>query len=184
MNEFPSKGSIVARHQRGNKSFRFFVKVFNRIVSFLYRIKFLPLFGISKRIIIIETIGRKTKKRRFNPVLYYRYYTGVITVYSARGKQSNWIKNILASPDGTFVVYQGFKKYRARMVFVDDPEEKYKHLRYFCENYRSAKNVFGYTSKHKKILDSRRFREFAEKKIEFVQIIPIKQHRQSPHKIK
>ena len=173
MPKFPTEGSIVARHIEGKKRFRYIIKIFNRIVSFLYRTKILPLLGIGKIILIIETIGRKTMKKRYNPVLYYRYYTGIITVYSTRGKRANWIKNILAAPEGIFVVHQGFKTYKAKMIFVEDPEEKYKHLRFFCENYKSAKLAFGYNKKHKKILDTDEFKEFAEKGIEFVQIIPI-----------
>ena len=70
---FPTPDSIVAQHNEGSKEFRKKVRRLNKIVSFLYRIYLLPLFGIGKTLLIIETIGRNTGKRRLNPVLYYRF---------------------------------------------------------------------------------------------------------------
>jgi len=56
------ENSIVARHQRRTKSFHIFNKIMNGVFIFLYKIYFLPLLGIGKRMALVYTIGRKTGK--------------------------------------------------------------------------------------------------------------------------
>lgn len=170
--EFPSSNSIVSKYRASNSSFRKQTKRMNKIVICLYRFYVLPLFGIGKSVLVIETIGRKTGKKRRTPTLHNSFYTNKITLYSARGKNADWIRNIRAQKEQEIIVYKGFKRFRAKAIFVDEPEEKIKHLRYFCENYKGAKFVFGYNKKnHKDIFETEDFRLFAQT-LEFVQLVP------------
>lgn len=172
-NEFHSSNSIVSKLRASNSSFRKQTKIMNKIVIFLYRSYVLPIFGIGKIMLVIETIGRRTGKKRRTPTLHNTFYTNVITLYSARGKNADWIRNIRAQKEKIVFIYKGFKRYRAKAIFVDEPEERIKHLQYFCENYNGAKFVFGYNKKkHEDIFKTEDFRLFAQT-LEFVQIIPI-----------
>ena len=167
---FPTPDSIVAKHNEGSKKFRKKVRRLNKVVSFLYRLYLLPLFGIGKVIMIIETIGRKTGKRRLNPVLYYTFYTGKITVYMARGRNADWMKNIDATEDGVFKIHKGFKKFKVKKFFIEDDIERYKHLEYFCLNYKSAKGVFGFDKEMDlDLLNTEEFRNILNV-IEFIQL--------------
>ena len=172
-NEFPSSNSIVSKHRASKSSFRKQTKIMNKVLVFLYRFYVLPIFGIGKSMLVIETIGRRTGKRRRTPTLHNTFYTNNITLYSARGKNADWIRNIRAQKEKIVFVYKGFKRFRAKAIFVDEPEEKIKHLRFFCENYKGAKFVFGYNKKkHKNIFDTEGFNLFAQT-LEFVQLVPL-----------
>ena len=63
----------------------------------LYRLKILPLFGLGKIFLLLITKGRITDKKRRTPLEYHRI-NGVITIFSARGEESGWMKNILKNP--------------------------------------------------------------------------------------
>ena len=167
---FPTPDSIVAKHNEGGKKFRKKVRRLNKFVSFLYRIYLLPLFGVGKSLMIIETVGRKTGKRRFNPVLHYTFYTGKITIYMARGRNADWMKNIDATNDGVFKIHKGFKKFKITKGFIEDDIERYNHLEYFCSNYDSAKMVFGFDKEmDMDLLNTGEFRNILNF-IEFVQL--------------
>ena len=169
----PSKGSIVDRHQRGTKKFKKSVKVLNTIIISLYRINFLPLFGIGKSISILTTIGRKTGKKRRRPILCRPFHTGILTLYSARGKEADWLKNIFANENCTAKIQKGFKKLEVKATLIEDFEDKLEHLKYFCENFSDAKTIFGYDKKkHGDIFDTKEFKNLAQI-IDFVQLIPV-----------
>jgi len=54
-------------------------------------------FGPTHIVLLLTTTGRKTGLPRITP-LQFEDINGVIVVGSARGKESDWFKNILAEP--------------------------------------------------------------------------------------
>ncbi len=166
--------SIVARHRSRTRSFRFFNKIMNGVSIFLYRIYLLPLFGIGKSIILLDTIGWKTGKRRTTPVLVLYFYTEHMTLYIARGMKAHWLKNILAVDNQIFKIQKGFKKMQVQGVLIEDTEEKFKHLKYYFEELPEARMIFGYNKeKHGDVFHTEEFKEILDI-IEFLQIKPLK----------
>ena len=162
--------SIVARHHEGKKLFRFFNKIMNGVFIFLYRIYFLPLFGIGRTMVLVHTIGRKTGKKRTTPVLALQFYTGKLTFYVARGRKAHWLKNILAAENQMIKIQKGFKRMKAKVVLVKDKDEKYNHLKYYFEELDEAKYIFGYDKKkHGDVFKTIEFNKILEM-IEFLQI--------------
>ncbi|MBY9001882.1 MAG: nitroreductase family deazaflavin-dependent oxidoreductase [Candidatus Heimdallarchaeota archaeon] len=169
----PSKGSIVYRHQSGDKKFRRFTNRLNSFVIFLYRINFLPLFGVGKKLIILKTVGRKTGKIRRRPVLHKILYTNKMTLYCARGKNADWLKNIFAAENQVIKIQKGFRRMLVKATLVEPEEEKYKHLIYWCEKFKDAKNLFGYDKEeHGDIFETEEFMKLV-RMLEFIQLEPI-----------
>ncbi len=169
----PAEGSIVYRHQEKKSSFKRFEKSLNRVFIFLYRIYFLPLFGLGKAMILIHTIGRKTGKKRTKPVLCRRFYTGKLTLYSPRGMKADWLRNVLATKEHTLKIHKGFKKFDAKATLIVDDETKWKHLEYWFDNFLDAKQIFGYDKEiHKDVVGTEEFKKLSHM-IEFIQLEPI-----------
>ena len=169
-NSLPAKGSIVYRHQERKSSFTKFERRLNRVFIFLYRTYFLPLFGLGRVMILIQTTGRKTGKKRIKPVLCRRFHTGKLTLYSPRGMKADWLKNILATEDYIFKIQKGFKQLNVKAIIIQDEEEKMHHLEYWFNNYSDAKSIFGYDkTKHKGIIGTEEFKNLA-KMIVFIQL--------------
>ena len=169
----PTENSIVGRHQKRNPEFVKMERRMNRVLIFLYRINLLTLIGIGRRIILIHTKGRKTGNELIKPVLYLRFYTGKLTLYSARGRNSDWFKNIFASDNQIIEIQKGFKRIKVRANLIENQEEKFNYLKYWFENYRLAKSIFGYEkAKHGDVFETENFKELVNI-IEFIQLIPI-----------
>jgi hypothetical protein len=166
------KRSIVARHKKRTKSFQIFNKILNGVVIFLYRIYLLPIFGIGKKIVLVHTVGRKTGKKRTTPVLALWFYTDNLTFYIARGKETHWLKNILATQNHQFKIQKGFKRLNVKGILVTDKEEKFKHLKFYFEELKEAKVIFGYEKKkHGDVFETEEFLEILDI-IEFLQVEP------------
>ena len=164
------KNSIIALHGRRTLVFRIFNKLANGILIFLYKIYFLPLFGIGRKIVLIHTLGRKTGKKRTTPTLIFTSYTGIWTLYVARGRKSNWLNNILAISDGIIRIQKGFKTKKVKAKLMTNKEEKFKHLKFYLERLPEANMIFGYNKKkHGDVSNSAEFASILEK-IEFVQL--------------
>ncbi|MCG3221365.1 MAG: nitroreductase family deazaflavin-dependent oxidoreductase [Candidatus Heimdallarchaeota archaeon] len=169
-----SEKSIVARHQKGNAKFRKSTKRLNKVFSFLYRMNFLPMFGVGRSMILLKTVGRKTGKIRITPVLCKVFHTGELTLYSARGMKADWLRNILADDKKQTDIQKGFKRMRVQAKLIEPINEKEEHLRYWFENLNDAKYIFGYDrNKHGNVTETEEFKEIA-KNIEFIQLIPVK----------
>jgi len=169
-----AENSIVARHRTRTKSFHFFNKVMNGVSIFLYRIYLLPLFGVGRIIILLDTIGWKTGKRRTTPVLALYFYTEHLTLYIARGMKAHWLKNILAADNQIFKIQKGFRRIQVKGVLVADSDEKFKHLKFYFDELPEARMIFGYEkSKHGDVFETEEFKEILDI-IEFLQIIPVK----------
>jgi deazaflavin-dependent oxidoreductase (nitroreductase family) len=71
------------------------MKIGQYVHRMMYAIGLGPLIG--RIILLLTTTGRKTGKRRVTP-LQYEEIDGAFYIGSARGKQSDWYRNILANP--------------------------------------------------------------------------------------
>lgn len=165
--EIPAPDSILAKMMKGKPTTLKWFKRINRIVTFLYRSYIGPLFGLGFIFVLVETIGRKTGKRRFTPVEYHRLYQNKITVISSRGHEADWVKNMKAN--NTVRLQVGFRKCEAKAVFIDDVNTKQDLLKSYCVKYPFAsKMLLGIdVKKDRHILDSETFRLLAEN-LEFI----------------
>lgn len=122
-------------------------KVLNKyLVLPLYRLRILPLFGFGRIFLILETKGRNTGKKRRTPLEYHRI-DGTITVFSSRGEDSGWMKNIRANPD-ILLVRHGFHKFQPRVEIVGNRDETLRIIKWYLENHgRSSKILFGWNPK-------------------------------------
>ncbi|MHA2281759.1 MAG: nitroreductase/quinone reductase family protein [Promethearchaeota archaeon] len=126
------------------------LKKYKRINKFLilplYRLKILPLFGFGRIILILTIKGRKSGKTRKIP-LEYHWINNVITIFSGRGEDSDWLKNIRANPNDVMVKH-GFHSFQPRLEFITDYEDKLNIIKwYVIEHKRSAKFLFGWRPK-------------------------------------
>lgn len=125
-----------------NKTTNRFKLINKYFVVPFYRLNILPFFFVGKIIALVYTKGRKSGKTRITP-LEYRKYEGNILLFSARGKFSDWYKNIVAYPDNCKIKV-GFRKHRTTIYF-STLDDKKKILKWYMEKYpKSAKELFGY----------------------------------------
>jgi deazaflavin-dependent oxidoreductase (nitroreductase family) len=122
-------------------------RVLNKyLVLPLYRLMILPLFGFGRIFLILTTRGRKTGKKRRTP-LEYRRIDGTITIFSSRGEESGWMKNMRANPDSLTVRY-GFHRFQPQIEIVENMDEKLRILKWYLINHgRSSKMLFGWNPK-------------------------------------
>ncbi|MHA1534300.1 MAG: nitroreductase/quinone reductase family protein [Promethearchaeota archaeon] len=78
----------------------------------LYRLRIFPLFGFGRLFLVLTTKGRITGKKRRTP-LEYRRIEGIITIFSSRGEDAGWMKNIRAHPYA-LIVRHGFHRFQPR----------------------------------------------------------------------
>jgi len=116
------------------------------IVLPLYRLKILPLLGFGRIFLILTTQGRKTGKKRRTPLEYHRI-DGIITVFSGRGEDAGWMKNIRVHPDA-LMVRHGFHRFQPQSEIVKDMDEKLRIIKwYIVKHGRSSKMLFGWNPK-------------------------------------
>jgi len=129
-----------------NKTLKKF-KIYNKyLVIPLYRLKILPLLGFGRIFLILTTQGRKTGKKRRTP-LEYRRIEGIITIFSSRGEDAGWMKNIRAHPDA-LLVRHGFHRFQPHVEFVTNEDQKLKIMKWYVVNHgNAAKMLFGWIPK-------------------------------------
>ncbi len=151
LEKLPRKGSylyiFVHGDEKTKKKHVNKYKFLNKYITVpLYRLRILPLIGFGRLFLLIYHVGRKSGKQYITPVEYH-VFNGIITVNAARGKSADWIKNIKANPDKVQVL-KGFKKFDARIEFVEDLNEKISFLKWYCKKHpRYAKSFFGWDPK-------------------------------------
>ncbi|MCK5304064.1 MAG: hypothetical protein KAJ72_02370, partial [Candidatus Heimdallarchaeota archaeon] len=63
-----------------------------------------------------------------------------------------------------------FRKLNVKATLIQDEAVKFQHLEYWFNNFRDAKNIFGYDqTKHQDIIGTEEFKNLA-KMIEFIQL--------------
>jgi len=147
----PREGSVLynllkADENTRKKTLKRWKKMNKYFTLPFYKLGILPLFGFGKIFLILTTKGRKTGKMRKTP-LEYRKIDEVITIFSARGENSDWLKNLRANPEEARVRY-GFHSFKPRIEFVDTYGEKLRIIKYYATNYqKAAKILFGWNPK-------------------------------------
>jgi deazaflavin-dependent oxidoreductase (nitroreductase family) len=125
------------------KTLKKFRRLNKYLVLPLYRLRLLPILGFGRIFLILTTIGRKTGKKRRTP-LEYHWIDDVITIFSGRGEDSGWLKNIRQNPESVWVRH-GFHSFHAKLEFVSKEPEKLKIIRWYVVKHgRSAKLLFGW----------------------------------------
>jgi deazaflavin-dependent oxidoreductase (nitroreductase family) len=147
MEELPRKGSALFNLLRGDnettkKSLRNWKKL-NKAVIFLYELGLLPLIGAGWYILLLYTKGRKSGKIRVTPLEYRRRRESVL-IFSARGKRSDWYKNLKMNPDDVKLRI-GFKTHIPRIDLIEDADDVKEILGWYVKkNSRSSKMLFGW----------------------------------------
>jgi len=112
----------------------------------LYRMKILPLFGLGKIFLLLITKGRITGKKRRTPLEYHKI-NDIITIFSARGVESGWMKNILKNPSDV-KVYLGFRSFHPKIEILNNKEEIIEIIKWYLINCsRSSQMLFGWDPK-------------------------------------
>ena len=141
----PKPGSLMYNMCVDPKSSKKYLKIFkivNKIVVPLYRLRILPLFGFGFRLLLLTTKGRKSGKKRRNPVEYFKI-DNTIYIVSGYGKKSFWYRNIEVYPDDVFVQV-GFRSFHAKVDIIEgkDLEEFFRWM--VVEKPKYSKAGFGW----------------------------------------
>lgn len=148
---FPRPGSSIYNFTQNDEvKQRKTLKKWKRLNKYFtlpfYRIGLLPSLGFGRIFLLLKTKGRVTGKTRRTPVEYH-WIHDIIHVFSGRGEQADWIKNMRANPDQIWVRH-GFHWFHATPEFVERHSEKDEILKWYVENHpRAAKMLFGWNPK-------------------------------------
>ena len=83
--------------------------------------------NISKKLLLLGTIGRKTGKVRSTP-LQYEYFKNNYYLGSMRGKKSDWVKNIIKNPK-VYIQLSKKRTFLGKATIIDDPEAIFLFLK-------------------------------------------------------
>ena len=96
--------------------------------------------------LILTTIGRITGKKRRTP-LEYHWIDDIITIFSGRGEDAGWLKNLRANPDDVWVRH-GFHSFKPHVNILTDENDKLDVIKWYVTKHkRSAKLLFGWNPK-------------------------------------
>ncbi|MHA1805106.1 MAG: nitroreductase family deazaflavin-dependent oxidoreductase [Promethearchaeota archaeon] len=149
--EFPRPGSVLHDFFHDNKEIRMKkLKRWKRLNKYLtlplYRLGIFPIFGLGRIFLILYSKGRKSGITRKTP-LEYHWINGVITIFSARGEESDWVKNIRANPDAVWVRH-GFHHFPAQVEFITKESQKLEIIKWYVTKHpKAAKMLFGWNPK-------------------------------------
>jgi deazaflavin-dependent oxidoreductase (nitroreductase family) len=119
------------------------VKQGNRFMAPLYKLGVLPLFGMGRQIMLLTTLGRKSRQLRDTPIGYFRL-DDVLTVFSGWGKAANWYQNLVACPDEVYVQV-GFHRFHVLPEVVEDPGERKRLIEQLVlQDPQGAKMLMGW----------------------------------------
>lgn len=148
--DLPRRGSILynllkADEYKRKKILKRWKRMNKYFTLPFYKLGILPLFGFGRIFLILTTKGRKTGKMRKTP-LEYRKIDEIITIFSARGESSDWLKNLRANPENARVKY-GFHSFKPRIEFVEAYGQKLHIIQYYITNHqKAAKMLFGWNT--------------------------------------
>jgi deazaflavin-dependent oxidoreductase (nitroreductase family) len=170
--QFPVPGTALADilgDASKRTAFHKKIQFVNKYMVFAYRAGLLPLLGAGRSLMLLDTLGRKSKARRYFPVSYVSL-EGDIYLVSAWGKDSNWYKNIVAYPDDVRLQV-GFRRFMVRPECIEGPEERRKIVVAMIEKSpKDAARLFGWNPQTDRIEDS----DFSllQEKVLFVRFLP------------
>jgi deazaflavin-dependent oxidoreductase (nitroreductase family) len=143
---FPIVGTNLYRlisDPQYRQSFHARLKRFNPLVVTLYKIGLVPLFGGNQIVMLLTTKGRKSRKLRSTPIGYFRI-GGVIHLFSAWGKATNWYKNMIAYPEDVWIQI-GLHQWAVKWIELNDPYEIIQTITQFVtESPAQAHYLFGW----------------------------------------
>ncbi len=143
---FPVKGTNLAKilsDPQHRQSFHAQLKRYNPMIVGLYKAGLLPLFGMSRTVMLLTTRGRKSGKLRSTPIGYFRI-GGVIHLFSAWGKDASWYKNLSACPADVWVQI-GLHRWPVQAQVLEDPLLILHTLEQFVtESPAQAQYLFGW----------------------------------------
>ena len=151
MDTLPRPGSIMYDITYGDKETRRKIirrfKLMNKYLTIpLYRVGLLPLFGFGRLFLLLYTEGRKSGKTRITPLEYHRI-DGVIHIFSSRGRNADWFKNLIANPREVRIRV-GFKKFKPKVEIVEDKTEKEEIMKWYVKKHpKYAKTLMGWDPK-------------------------------------
>lgn len=149
--ELPRSGSILYNFTHSDdeireKTLKKIRRLNKYLVLPLYRVRILPLLGFGRIFLVLTTIGRISGKKRRTPLEYHRI-DGIITIFSGRGEEADWFKNLRANTESVWVKH-GFHSFPASIEIVLDEREKLEIIKwYVVKHSRSAKMLFGWNRK-------------------------------------
>jgi deazaflavin-dependent oxidoreductase (nitroreductase family) len=143
---FPAQGTNLAKiltDPQHRRAFHAQLKRYNPFIAAFYKSGLLPLFGISRTVMLLTTRGRKSGKLRSTPIGYFRI-GGIIHLFSAWGMDASWYKNLAASPDEVWIQI-GMRKWPVLAEIIDNPDEIMRTLAQFInESPATAHYLFGW----------------------------------------
>jgi deazaflavin-dependent oxidoreductase (nitroreductase family) len=143
---FPAPGTMLhdlIADPEFRETFHSKLKLTNRLVVPLYKLRVLPLLGAGKAIMLLTTKGRKSHTMRDFPVGYQRI-DGTIYVFSGWGKETNWYKNLMAYPEDVYV-QTGFHRFHVCPEVVEDRRELKGIIeRFILRNPTAAHTLIGW----------------------------------------
>lgn len=148
--DLPREGSALHGFTKGSKEERKRYlgqwRVINRIVVPLYSVGLIPLLGISRFILLLTTIGRRSGIPRVVP-LEYRRKDGLLYIFAGRGRRADWFKNMTSTPERVKVKV-GFREYTPTIRVLSDAIEKEAMLRWYVTQFPGAAGyLFGWDKK-------------------------------------
>lgn len=149
--ELPRSGSALYKLNHNDEKERLkTLKKYKRINKYLIlplcKLRILPMFGFGRIFLILTTKGRISGKNRRTP-LEYHWINDVITIFSGRSEDSDWLKNLRANPNDVMIKH-GFHSFQPRIEFITAHDDKLNTIKwYVTEHKRSAKFLFGWRPK-------------------------------------
>jgi deazaflavin-dependent oxidoreductase (nitroreductase family) len=144
--KFPAEGTNLARilsDPQHRKSFHIQLKRYNPMIVTLYRSGLLPLFGVSRTVMLLTTRGNKSGKLRTTPIGYF-WISGSLYLFSAWGKNTGWYKNMVAHPNEIWIQV-GMCRRSVHAFPQQDPEEiKLLLAQLINESPNQARYLFGW----------------------------------------
>ncbi len=143
--ELPRPGSSLYKliHPDEEVRLKTLKKINKYVILPLYKLRLLPLLGFGRIFLILTTKGRKSGKLRRTP-LEYHWIDDVITIFSGRGEDSDWLKNVRANPDNVWVKH-GFHSFQSRVEILTDEKDKLSIIRWYVVKHpKAAKFLFGW----------------------------------------
>ena len=148
--KFPIEGTNldkILHDPQHRQAFHAQLKQYNPIIVALYRMGLLPLFGVSRTVMLLTTKGNKSGKLRSTPIGYFRI-GGILHLFSAWGRGTGWYKNIVAYPNDIWIQI-GLRRFPVYVEELKEPAEIQRILEQFVAEFPAqAKVLFGWDPGH------------------------------------
>ena len=133
---------VVERHPRAQRAW-------SRLHARLYRLtggRFLPRWFHGAPVMLLESVGRRSGRRRCNPVLYLEYGKDLVVLAANAGsdRMPAWWLNLSAAGEGTAVI--GDRRRRVRPRPLEGPERE-RVWNAFAEMYPQAEHYTRFTDR-------------------------------------